>query len=142
MTFKRIAIAHLALTIVLAVVLGIETITTDDERCGISEISDCPPGSVNVPLIIPLAVVLVFIGIGGPVILGSFVLSLVAKRNQPFSQMLYLATFYGLLLLLFILMFTARSDTAGFGIFLVPWLPLPALVVAKMISWLRESGRL
>lgn len=128
MAIKKIIKIHLLLTILTGVLAGIFFYVTDTTD------------SVQLPLVIPGGVLLMFIAYGGPVTLGLLILRVAQKKNPLVSPKSYLTSYYVLVLLLFSLLWLAKDqDGSGFGVFLLPWLPIPAFIFGMLYILLVTS---
>ena len=122
MSFKKLFLVQIAISFVLGVAIGLIAISSDTE------------GSVNVVAVIPLGLILALIGYGGPVIIGAGIYRLLNRKSEGLSYRGYF-TSYCLLVVAFILYLWSISDhvDSGFAIFMLPFLPAPALFIALVI---------
>lgn len=124
MNIKKIIQIHLLLTVLAGYLVGIFSYVTDSTD------------SVRLPIVIPGGMVVMSIAYGGPVILGLLVLSVMQKKNPVISPRDYLASYYLLLigLVVSVVLLTREKPESGFALFLIPWLPIPALVLGVLLS--------
>lgn len=129
MDMKKIITTHILISLILGTVLGFVFIYTDDN------------GATNI-LAIPVANAVVFIGYGGPVIAGSAILHLISRWLRYVSQKVYIASYYILFVAGFMLLYTQQGEVdSGFGIFILPWLPLCSIALTLAVATFRRFYR-
>ena len=118
MNVKQIIKAHLVSSLVVGMLIGFLVLISSDSK------------PVNSLPALAMGIILSFIAYGGPVIAGLIVLWLIKKKLLWVSLKPYLVTYYVLVVLFLVQLWTTSNEVdSGFALLGFPWLPIPALLV-------------